>query len=297
MDLLIKTILQKFHKKYPYILIDEIVDYLAIFGGLEDNIELKLFKDLEASIIDTITKLDIESIFPFFILDEPFRKLLITLARGDGRVNSIFNKISVGENFGGELVEELIDTDIIYVKQSREAPLRAYPKQLIKRELRGYTIGAKLYFTKPFYRFWFAFVEPNRNRYGEINIDEVLKSYKKYGYRLSSLLFEQLSLELLMQDCNLKDDKCECGSYWDRYSEFDIYCQCSSGNIVAECKYTNRPITKAELSKLESKIIQSSLIYSKIALFSKSGFSQELIKLKKENLLLYTIEDLSKLLT
>ena len=296
MDLLIKTLLQKFHKQYPYILIDEIVDYLAIFGGLEENIELNLFTNLEASIADTLTKLDIESIFPFFILDEPFRKLLIALARGDGRVNSIFNKISVGERFGGELVEELIDADIIYVKQSREAPLRAYPKQLIKKELRAYTIGSKLYFTKPFYRFWFAFVEPNRNRYGEIDVIEVLKSYKKYGYRLKSLLFEQLSLDLLIQDCNLKEESCECGSYWDRYSEFDIYCQCKSTNIVAECKYTNKPITKAELTKLESKIMQSSLICSKIVLFSKSGFSQELIKLKREDLLLYTIEDLIKII-
>ena len=263
-----------------------------MFGGLEDAIELNLFKGLEHSIEDTVTKLDIESIFPFFILDEPFRKLLIALARGDARVNSIFNKISVGESFGNELVEELISADIIYAKQSREAPLREYPKQHIKKELRGYTIGSKLYFTKPFYRFWFALVEPNRNRYGEIDRAEVLKSYKKYGYRLTSLLFEQLSLELLINDCNLTESNCKCGSYWDRYSEFDIYCQCKNSNIIAECKYTNKPITKAELTKLENKIMQSSLIYNKIALFSKSGFSQELIKLKRDNLLLYTIEDL-----
>lgn len=255
-----------------------------------------MFEDLESSIKDVVSKLDIESIFPFFILDEPFRKLLITLARGDARVNSIFNKISVGENFGSELVEELINADIIYVTNSREAPLREYPKQLIKKELRKYTIGAKLYFTKPFYRFWFAFVEPNRNRYGEIDTLEVLRSYNKYGYRLVSLLFEQLSLELLMQDCQLKKMECKCASYWDRYSEFDIYCQCKNYNIIAECKYTNKPITKAELSKLESKIVQSSLICGKIALFSKNGYSQELIKLKKENLLLYTIEDLKKII-
>ena len=189
----------------------------------------------------------------------------------------------------------MISADIIYEKESREAPLRDYPKQLIKKELRGYTIGAKLYFKKPFFRFWFAFVEPNRNRYGEIDISEVLRSYKRYGYRLASLLFEQLSLELLLEDCNLKNSICNCGSYWDRYSEFDIYCQCNGGNIVAECKYTNKPVIKAELTKLENKIVQSSLRYKKIALFSKSGFSQELMKLKKDNLLLYTLEDLVKI--
>ncbi len=240
--------------------------------------------------------MNIESILPFFILDDPFRKLLITLARGDARVDSIFNKISVGENFGNELIEELINTDIIYIKNSRESSLKAYPKQLIKKELRRYTIGSKLYFKKPFYRFWFAFVEPHRDKYGEIDIPKVIKSYKKYGYRLSSLLFEQLSLELLIENFNLINNKCNCGSYWDRYSEFDIYCQCNSGNIIGECKYTNRPVTKAELSKLRNKIIQSSLKYNKIALFSKSGFSQELIKLKKDNLLLYTLKDFNKII-
>ena len=243
-----------------------------------------------------LKELNIESIFPFFILDEPFRKLLISLARGDARVDSIFNKISVGENFGNELINELIESNIISIINSREAPIREYPKQLIKKELRGYTISPKLYFNKPFYRFWFAFVEPNRDRYGEINIPKVIENYKRYGYRLSSLLFEQLSLELLIDEYDLINKKCNCGSYWDRYSEFDIYCQCKNGNIIGECKYTNRPVTKSELTKLENKIMQSSLICSKIALFSKSSFSQELLKLKKENLLLYTIEDFAKLL-
>jgi len=217
------------------------------------------------------------------------------LARGDARVDSIFNKISVGENFGNELVDELIASNIISIINSRENPIREYPKQLIKKELRSYTISSKLYFNKPFYRFWFAFVEPNRDIYGDIDIPKVIENYKKYGYRLSSLLFEQLSLELLISEFNLSDKKCHCGSYWDRYSEFDIYCQCKNANIIGECKYTNRPVTKSELTKLENKIMQSSLICSKVALFSKSGFSQELIKLKKDNLLLYTLEDLEKL--
>ncbi len=190
----------------------------------------------------------------------------------------------------------MINTDIIYIKNSREKALREYPKQPIKKRLRGYTIGSKLYFKKPFYRFWFAFIESNRNRYGVINIPKVIENYRKFGYRLSSLLFEQLSLELLILDLKLGDNVCNCGSYWDRYSEFDIYCQCNTTNIIGECKYTNRPIIKSELTKLESKIIHSSLVYSQVALFSKSGFSQELIKLKRDNLLLYTIEDFTKLL-
>ena len=211
-------------------------------------------------------------------------------------MNSIFNKISIGESRGVEIVEELIDANIVFSQKSREAPIRVYPKQLIKKELRGYTIGAKLFFTKPFYRFWFAFVEPNRNKYGVIDINKVLNSYKRDGYRLSSLLFEQLSLEILINSFNLEETTCDCASYWDRFSEFDIYCQCKGMSIIAECKYTNKPVTKAELTKLENKIVKSALRYNKIALFSKSGFSQELIKLNRSDLHLYTIDNLKEII-
>ena len=233
---------------------------------------------------------------PFFTLDKPFSKLLIALAQGDAKINSIFNKIGIGESYGYELVEELIENEIITLTNSRESPLKAFPKQLIKKELRGYTIQPKLYFTKPFYRFWFAFVEASRDLYGNIDIDRVLTNYKKYGYRLSSLLFEQLSQELLLDSFKEKLDNAVCGSYWDRFSEFDIYCQSQSLSVVGECKYTSRPITKAELIKLEAKIVQSSLRADYIALFSKSGFSHELHKINNSQVLLFEMQDFKKLL-
>jgi len=245
-----------------------------------------------------LSKIEIESIFPFFVFDEPFNKLLISIARSDGKMNSIFNKIKVGESLGIELVDELIKSGIIYLQDSRENPIKLYPKQLIKKDLRAYTIQPKLYFTKPFFRFWFAFVQPNKKEDGNIDIALLLKSFNKDGYRLSSLVFEQLSIELLKLKVKQKDINLDiCASYWDRFSEFDIYCNSKEGiNIVGECKYTNRPVTKSELLKLENKIKQSSLRADYIALFSKSGFSKELQKIKRDNLLLFTLNDFKLLL-
>lgn len=295
----IKEALNNFHNKYPYILHNDLIDYFSIFGGLEDSLELNLFLPIDDAIAELVEKLNIESIFPFFLFDEPFIKLLMSISNSDAKMNSIFNKIGVGDKFGEELVKELIENRIIYLVDSRESPIKQYPKQLIKKELRDYIIQPKLYFTKPFFRFWFGFVEPNRDRYGNIDIKRVLASYKANGYRLSSLTFEQLSVELLK--LKLKDRSINldiCGSYWDRFSEFDIYCSSFEGlDIVGECKYTNRPITKSELTKLESKIVQSSLRADYIALFSKSGFSHELEKLNLNNLLLFTLEDFKLLIS
>ena len=245
-----------------------------------------------------VSKIDIEDVLPFFVFDEPFNKLLIAIARSDGKMNSIFNKIKVGDNLGLELVDELIKSGIIYMQDSRENPIKLYPKQLIKKDLRAYTIQPKLYFTKPFFRFWFAFVESNRNKNGQINKTLLLKSFKKDGYRLSSLVFEQLSIELLKLIIKKKDIHLNiCASYWDRFSEFDIYCNSKEGlYVVGECKYTSRPVTKSELIKLENKIKQSSLRADYIALFSKSGFSNELQKVKSNKLLLFTLNDFKLLL-
>ena len=187
--------------------------------------------------------------------------------------------------------------DIIYIVNSRENPLKEYNKQLIKKEFRHYIIEPKIYFKKPFFRFWYMCVEPNRKLDGTINLDKVIDSLDKNHYRLSSLVFEQLSIELL-KDSFRGDELIDIASYWDRYSEFDIYTKSKSGKyILGECKYKNRPINKAELIKLKMKAKHSNLKVDKFALFSKSGFSHELYRLNsKDELLLFELNDFKSLL-
>jgi AAA+ ATPase superfamily predicted ATPase len=180
---------------------------------------------------------------------------------------------------------------------SRESPLKNYKKQLIKKEYKDYIIEPKIYFKRPFYRFWFMFIEPNRNSLKEVEINKVLFSLKEEQYRLSSLVFEQLSIELLKFIYKKDDLLTDISSYWDKNSEFDIYAKTKSAKyILGECKYKNRPVTKAELIKLKQKAIYSNLIVDKFVFFSKSGFSQELYKLDSKNLELYELNDFKKLL-
>ena len=207
---------------------------------------------------------------------------------------SLFNRVRVGHSFGEEIIEELIEQDIIYIVDSREAPLKEYKKQLLKKELRHYLIEPKIYFKKPFIRFWFLLVEPYIYKY---SMEKILSNIDEKKYILSSLIFEQLSIEILKEEFKAKDSIVEIASYWDVNSEFDIYAKTKSNKfILGECKYKNRPITKAELLKLKSKAKASSLDVDKFALFSKSGYSNELNKINSNNLTLYYLDDLKKLL-
>jgi len=231
--------------------------------------------------------IEIESILPFFILENPFKKFLIKLSQSDGRVDSIFNKLSIGKSLSDDILNELIENDIIYIVNSRET----LPNHKLEKRFAHYKVQSKIFFKEPFYRFWFAFVEPNRDKYGNININLVLENYKKYGYKLSSLIFEQISIELLRSHFNI-DSNVVCASYWDReLNEFDIYCQMKNKTVIGECKYSDRLVTKTELTKLQKKIEDANLNANTIAFFSKSGYSNELKKMQNSNLLLFEIDD------
>jgi UDP-N-acetylglucosamine enolpyruvyl transferase len=87
------------------------------------------------------------------------------------------------------------------------------------------------------------------------------------------------------------------GSYWDVNSEFDILAKTIEGKrVVGECKYKNRRVCKSELTKLKQKAEVSGLNADTYALFSKSGFSNELLNSGDRDLLLFELEDFRKLL-
>ncbi len=109
------------------------------------------------------------------------------------------------------------------------------------------------------------------------------------------MVFEQLSLELLKREFSNDSISLTGASYWDRFSEFDIYAKSSSGiYILGECKYKGRAVTKLELNRLKEKATISNLTVDKYALFSKSGFTNELKK--DSSVLLYNLDSFKRLI-
>ena len=290
--------LQNFYHKYPFLDIEQLIAYYSIYGGIDIDILLNPLKSINDSIKDSFVK-DFEQmkllIKPSYLMENPYRSIAMAVALGDGRLSNIYRRAKIGEEVGSEVIKHMVDLGIFAIEHSRQAPLKRYSKQLLKKELRQYKIESKVRFAKPFYRFWFAFVEPYLDDLGKCSSKDFLQNYHKHKERIESLLFEQLSMMLLQK--YLGEKIVSKGSFWDHHSEFDLLVVTESDKrVLGECKYTSRPITKKELTKLKEKAIISKIKSDTFALFSKSGFSNELMELENKDTILFDLDDFEALL-
>jgi len=146
-------------------------------------------------------------------------------------------------------------------------------------------------------RFWFGFVTYYRKDLALGKGEDFLENFEKHYERLRSLVYEQLCDDLLVKYYETKEPIISSGSYWNIYSEFDILAVTKSKKLIlGECKYKDRTVCKNELTKLKQKAAESGIKVDVYALFSKSGFSKELLGMRDEKLLLFDLNDLKVLL-
>ncbi len=296
----IKQQFKDFYSHFTYLEMEQALEYFAVFGGMQSYVDIDFFDDLDEIIMHNFvlkySQFD-ALITPSYLLEAPYRTLLIAIARGDGKLLNIFRRARINETVGGELVAELSATGIVQIELSREHPLKRYPKQKIKKTLRSYRIQSKVRFMDPFLRFWFGFVEPYRHQIKDGKSHDFFQNFHLHYDRCVSLVFEQLSNELLELQFQVRDPLQSKGGYWDQYSEFDLLSLTKSGKIIlGECKYKGRKICKNELTKLQEKALHSGIHVDYYALFSKNGFSNELLLSKDESVLLFDIESFKQLL-
>ena len=145
-------------------------------------------------------------------------------------------------------------------------------------------------------RFWFGFVTYYRKDLSIGKGDAFLENFEKNYDRLRSLVYEQLWDELLIHYYSDKSPLISSGSYWNIHSEFDILAVSKDKKVIlGECKYKDRKVCKNELTKLKAKAAESGIKVDVYALFSKSGFSNELLQMQDKNLLLFDLNDLEVL--
>jgi len=276
--------------------LEQAIEYFSILGGIEERVDLDFFDDLfsmvKSNFVDNFTIFQ-SLVSPSYLLETPYREVLSAIARGDGKFYSVLRKARLGESTGEEVIKELVSLGILYIEPTREQPLRMHPKHKLKKELRSYRIQDKLRFCKPFMRFWFGFVTYYRKDLALGAGSKFLENFEKHYERLRSLVYEQLCDDLLLKHYEDKEPIISSGSYWNIYSEFDILAVTKSKKIIlGECKYKDRTVCKNELTKLKQKAAESGIKVDVYALFSKSGFSKELLGMKDENLLLFDLNDL-----
>jgi hypothetical protein len=291
----IKAAFQRFYKHFSYLELEDLVEYFSILGGIGKDIELDYNGDVlsmvESNFVQNFSKFQ-TLISPSYLLETPYRELLIAVARGDGKLYSALRKAKLCESVGDRLVQELVSLDVLRVEYSRETPLKLHPKHKLKKDQRSYRIQDKLRFKQPYFRFWFGFVAYFEKELFLGDGKRFLENFEQHYERLRSLIYEQLCDDLLVQHFENTTPIIHRGSYWNVYSEFDILAMTTDKKLIlGECKYKERSICKNELTKLKMKAAESGIKVDIYVLFSKSGFSKELLGMKSDNLLLFDLSD------
>ncbi|MEA3521911.1 MAG: DUF234 domain-containing protein [Campylobacterota bacterium] len=289
---------RSFYKKnYPNDM-EQCIDSFAVFGGFEDALDLDepLETLIEKHILNRYDEL--QRRISLELQDSmDCMHLLTAIAIGDRRIASAFKRAHLSPANGNKALDYLRQYHIIELEKSREkAPQKLYPKQHLKREVARHRISHKLRFKLPFLRFWFYFIAPQDKAIQEGNYESVLSEYRQHRQAFSGYIFEELSNLLLMQTYPSKI--INSGSYWDRTVEIDLLALSDSEDIiVGECKWRNHKINKKEFNKLRKKCKKLGLTPDLIVLFSKRGFSNELLYSANDKLKLYSAEDFKILLS
>jgi len=282
----------------PYLEMQELIRYFAVFDGFPDLGVLRNHETLLANIEKNILEHyhDNKRLFLFShdkALQNDIEKTLHRLAVGTRKHYSIYKDIS--QTRGREIYKILFDSAIITKEYTREKPL---PKHLgpLKKEFRGYKREDKILFSKEFYRFWYTFIFPH---YADLEKNEynlVLKEIEQDLDYFVSDFFEELSNALI---AHIYHDKTkEIGGYWDKDVEIDLFVKLYDGiQIVGECKWKNHKISKNILNKLRKVTDKAGIRADYYALFSKNGFSKELEKGEDKQVLLYDLESFKRLLS
>jgi len=229
---------------------------------------------------------------PKFILsqeiDAPstYFSILSAIAHGEHKLGGIAKRLEVKVQGLNRYLETLRELDLVgrYVPITEKNPAKS------KKGL--YRIKDN------FFRFWFRFVFPQMSHIELDNYDLILENIRENFAVFCSFVYERVALEILQQHITngaIKKNFILFGKWWSKEIEIDLVAMDKDSHniLVGECKWTNQPVSHEVLKKLKSKAVhfQKSLPVKNpeitYVLFSKNGFSKDLISKKSKGLILF----------
>ena len=255
----------------------ELIELYAVLYGVPKYLEM--FKDTE-NIFSSIEK-NILSLGAY-LFDEPryilqnevhepitYFTILEIIASGEHKLGNIASKLNKNVQNITSFIMKLIELDIIY----KEVPIT---EQNPLKSKKG------LYFIKDnFFRFWFLYVLPYKSQLELDNTSYVLNKIKENFSGFVAKTYEDISVAYTLE----KYELLKCGRWWNKESEIDVVGISQEYMIVGECKYSNKKVGTDILEALKKKSlkIELQLPIKKYLLFSKSGFTDDLVFLAKND--------------
>lgn len=256
---------------------NELIELYALLYGVPKYLEMfkeqdNIFKAIEKNILDRNAYLYDE---PRFILqnevNEPisYFSILEVIAGGEHKIGNIAGKLGKNVQNITSFISKLIELDIIY----KEVPITENHPNKSKKGL---------YFIKDnFFRFWFLYVLKYKSQLELDNTQYVLNKIKENFSGYVAKTYEDICINYTLKNYNLL----KCGRWWSKENEIDIVGVSTDYIVVGECKYSNKKVglNILEELKIKSKKIDSPLQVKTYLLFSKSGFTDDLISLSKKD--------------
>lgn len=255
----------------------ELIELYSLLYGVPKYLEMfkdtkNIYLSIQKNILNSNSYLYNE---PQFILqnevNEPitYFSILEIIASGEHKIGNIASKLNKNVQNITSFISKLIELDIIY----KEVPITEDNPSKSKKGL---------YFIKDnFFRFWFMYVLPYKSQLEIGNDDYVLTKIKDNFNSFISKTYEDLSIKYILSNYEVL----KCGRWWDKSNEIDAVGVTEDYLIVAECKYSNKKVGVDILDSLKNKTkyINSSLPVKKYLLFSKSGFTNDLLEISKKD--------------
>jgi hypothetical protein len=219
------------------------------------------------------------------------RFLLIEELREPAIYFSILKAIAFGRTRLNEIVQEtgISDPHKVnkYLSVLRE--LRIVKREIPITENKPHKSRKGIYsLNDPFFRFWFRYVLPHMSYLEEGDLDFVWQEKIKPSLdSFTGFTFEDICLQRLknLNRKNMLPFKARSiGRWWNNKEEIDIVAYDDQQSFIfGECKWKNKKVGLNELYNLERKADNFFDIKQKyFALFSKSGFSEELKNLSSQ---------------
>ena len=143
-----------------------------------------------------------------------------------------------------------------------------------------------------FYKFWFQYVYPFKS-YLEIAETEASLNQIQVDWQTNlGKIYEEVCRELIWEITAKIPDRLfimeKCGRFWDKSTEIDIvgFNKQQKKILFGECKYSQKPVGMNIFLELQQKTLKVNWLKDDrqeyFVIFSRSGFSKELLKIAKE---------------
>ncbi|EAK9944742.1 ATP-binding protein [Campylobacter lari] len=270
----------EFSKHCDSLELKSVFDFYSVFDEFEFDLKLNLYDN-----ILNVFVLNAFDVLADLNLDENSLKALSVLSKNDRKRYSINKSIPHFQALG--LINKLLERNILILEKSQEKPIIKNKRQKIKKELRSYSIQDKVIFKNQGLRFFFYFIYPNLNLVAMKKHNELIEIIQENLEKYQSFTFELLCKEFLAKKLKVE----QVYSFWNYHHEIDLYYHENNFCVLGEVKFKERKICKNILNTLKNKAKQLQIQPNLYVLFSKQGFSKELVLNKERNLLLYTLDD------